>query len=206
MAGADAGKGMEYASVLTTCPYCGCGCGLYLQVLDEKIVGILPSKTHPISQGALCIKGWNAHAFVYSKDRLTKPLVRKGDKLVETSWDEAISAVAAKLGEMKARSGPDSIGVFSSARCTNEENYVIAKFARAVIGTNNIDHCARLCHASTVAGLGEVFGSGAMTNSVGDMEQADCILVNRLEHSGTAPAHRRAHNEGEGQRGETHSR
>lgn len=135
---------IEYQNVLTTCPYCGTGCALHLQVLDKKLVGVLPAKNHLISEGSLCIKGWNAHAFVNHKDRLSTPLIRKNGELVEATWDEALNLIAEKLGAIKAESGPDSIAVMASAKCTNEENYVLQKFARAVIGTNNIDHCARL--------------------------------------------------------------
>jgi formate dehydrogenase alpha subunit len=168
---------MNYRNVLTTCPYCGTGCGLYLQVIDEKLVGVIPCKTHPINEGKLCIKGWNAHKFVEHPDRLKRPLIKKDGTFVETNWDEALSLVAQKFFEIKKNHGPDSIGVLSSARCTNEENYLMQKFARAVIGTNNVDHCARLCHASTVAGLANAFGSGAMTNSTPEFENADCILI-----------------------------
>lgn len=134
---------IEYENVLTTCPYCGTGCALHLQVLDEKLVGVLPAKNHVVSEGGLCIKGWNAHAFVNHPDRLQKPLIRKNGKLEEATWDEALKLVADKLGEIKTKS-PDSVAFLSSAKCTNEENYLLQKFARAVIGTNNIDHCARL--------------------------------------------------------------
>jgi len=135
---------IDCTSILSTCPYCGTGCGLHLQVLDGKLVGTLPAKNHPISEGGLCIKGWNAHDFVNHGDRLQTPLVRKNGKLLEASWEEALSLVADKLQTIKAASGPDSVAVLSSAKCTNEENYVLQKFARAVVGTNNIDHCARL--------------------------------------------------------------
>lgn len=135
---------LAYRNVLTTCPFCGVGCGLHLQVLDGKVVGVLPAKTHPLSQGSLCLKGWNAHAFIYHKDRLRQPLMRRNGKLVETSWDEALSLVARRLSEIKAQFGPDSIAFLASAKATNEENYLLQKFARAVIGTNTIDHCARL--------------------------------------------------------------
>jgi predicted molibdopterin-dependent oxidoreductase YjgC len=135
---------IEYKNVLTTCPYCGTGCALHLQVLDGDLVGVLPAKNHVISQGGLCIKGWNAHAFVNHKDRLRTPLIRKDGVFVEASWDEALTLVAEKLSAVKAESGPDSVAVLTSAKCTNEENYLLAKFTRAVIGTNNIDHCARL--------------------------------------------------------------
>jgi formate dehydrogenase alpha subunit len=168
---------MNYRNVLTTCPYCGTGCGLYLQVVNEKLVGVIPCKTHPVNEGKLCIKGYNAHKFVEHPDRLKKPLIKKEGKFVEVGWDEALSLIAQKLFEVKKNHGPDSIGMLSSARCTNEENYLMQKFARAVIGTNNVDHCARLCHASTVAGLANAFGSGAMTNSTPEFENADCILI-----------------------------
>ena len=135
---------MEYHNVLTTCVYCGAGCGLYLQVLDGKVVGVLPAKQHPISEGKLCIKGWNAHAFIYHPDRLQTPLIKENGRFRETTWDEALDLVAQKLEEIKSEHGPDALGFLCSAKCTNEDNYVFQKFVRAVIGTNNVDHCARL--------------------------------------------------------------
>jgi predicted molibdopterin-dependent oxidoreductase YjgC len=135
---------MEFKTVLTTCPYCGCGCGLLLEVLDGKLVGTLPSKTSPVNQGKLCVKGWTVHEFVTSPHRLIKPMVRKDDVLEESSWDQALELAAARLKEIKGKYGPDSIAVLTSAKCTNEENYLLQKFTRAVLGTNNIDHCARL--------------------------------------------------------------
>ncbi len=137
---------MEYKNVQTTCIYCGCGCGLYLEVLDGKLVGTLPVKEHPISEGKLCIKGWNAHDFVYHPERLTSPLIRdqKGGELREASWEEALDLVASRLSLIAERDGPDAIGFLASAKCTNEENYLLQKLARGVIGTNNVDHCARL--------------------------------------------------------------
>ena len=135
---------MDYQTVRTTCTYCGTGCGVLLEVLDGEVVGTLPQKDHPINEGKLCIKGWSAHEFIYADGRVAKPLIRKGDKLEEASWDEAIEFVAKRLLELKEKHGPDSLGCFSSAKCTNEENYLLQKIFRAVIGTNNVDHCARL--------------------------------------------------------------
>jgi len=135
---------IEYKNVLTTCPYCGVGCGVNLQVLDGQLIGALPSQNHPVSEGGMCIKGWNAHAFVHHQDRLKKPLIREAKGFREVSWAEALSLVAEKLVEIRDKHGPDSIGLLASAKCTNEENYLLQKFARAVIGTNNVDHCARL--------------------------------------------------------------
>jgi formate dehydrogenase alpha subunit len=164
---------MKYENVLTTCPYCGAGCNFYLQVLDGELIGVLPCKSHVVSQGKLCIKGWNASDFVVSGDRLTKPLTKRNGKFYEVSWDEALDTVSGRLKEYS----PDSVAVLSSAKCTNEENYLMMKFTRAVLGTNSVDHCARLCHASTVVGLVKTFGSGAMTNSIRELEDADCILI-----------------------------
>ena len=128
----------------TVCPYCGCGCGMLLVVKDGQIAGCEPWQRHPVNEGKLCIKGWNAHQFIDHPDRLTKPLIREGDEFTEASWDEALTIIAGKLTALKDQSGPDAIAFLSSARCTNEENYLLQKFARAVIGTNNVDHCARL--------------------------------------------------------------
>lgn len=164
---------MSYYNVLTVCPYCGSGCTFYLQVLQGEIIGILPNKNHEISQGNLCIKGWFANEFVTHKDRLKKPLIKKDGNFVEASWDEALQLVAKKLKGYK----PEEVGTLSSAKVSNEENYLMQKFTRAVLKTNNVDHCARLCHASTVVGLGKSFGSGAMTNSIPEMENTKCMFV-----------------------------
>ncbi len=135
---------MDYKSILTTCTYCGCGCGLYLEVLDGRIMRTIPSKTSPVNEGKLCVKGWYIHEFVQDPTRLKSPLIRKGDSLEETSWDSALDHAASELKRIKDAYGPDSIGFFTSAKCTNEDNYVLQKFARAAVGTNNVDHCARL--------------------------------------------------------------
>ena len=135
---------MDFNTVTTTCPYCACGCGLCLEVLDGRIVGTLPSKTSPTNKGKLCIKGWNVHEFVQHSDRLKKPLIRNGESFREVPWGEALNYAASEIRRIKDTHGPDSIGFLTSARCTNEENYILQKFARAAIGTNNVDHCARL--------------------------------------------------------------
>lgn len=135
---------MDYKTVLTTCTYCGCGCNFFLEVLDGELVGTIPCKTSYVSQGGLCIKGWNVHEFVTSKKRLTSPMIRKNGELQEVSWEEAIDYTASNLKQIKDENGSDSIGFFASAKVTNEDNYILQKFARAGIGTNNVDHCARL--------------------------------------------------------------
>jgi predicted molibdopterin-dependent oxidoreductase YjgC len=135
---------MRYQSVLTICPFCGVGCGIHLQVMDGAAIGVLPARSHPVSEGRLCAKGWNAHAFLHRPDRLTRPLARENGELKETSWGQALDIVADRLDKIRAGTGSDTIGVLSSAKCTNEENYLLQKLARGALGTNNIDHCARL--------------------------------------------------------------
>jgi predicted molibdopterin-dependent oxidoreductase YjgC len=135
---------MQCDMVLTTCPFCGSGCNFYLQVLEGRITDVVPCKTHPVSQGKLCVLGRNAHRYIAHGERLKKPLARKGDDFVEISWSEAIETVAKRFKEIKGSSGLDALSVLASAKCTNEENYLIMKFARGVLETNNIDHCARL--------------------------------------------------------------
>lgn len=168
---------MQPDMVMTTCPFCGTGCNFFLQVMDGEILDVVPNKTHAVSQGELCVLGRNSYKYIKSKDRLTKPLLKQGDRFVEIGWEEAFKRVAEGLLGIKERHGADSLGILASAKCTNEENYLIMKLARSVLGTNNVDHCARLCHASTVAGLAASLGSGAMTNSINEVEDTDCMLV-----------------------------
>ncbi|GAI27942.1 unnamed protein product, partial [marine sediment metagenome] len=160
--------------VTTICPYCGVGCQLKIEVKDERIVASKPDPDGAANHGQACVKGrYGIAEFVHHHDRLTTPLIRKKGELKESSWDEALELVAK---EMKHYT-PQEVGVITSAKCTNEENYVIQKFARAVLGTNSVDHCARLCHAPTVTGLVQSFGSGAMTNSISEISDAACILA-----------------------------
>jgi len=150
----------------------------YLVVGDDgKLAGVEPSTEHIVARGQLCVKGWNAHDFVNHPDRLRQPMIRKNGKMETVSWDEALDVVVSRLKEIQSANGNDSVAFFSSAKTTNEENYLMMKLSRAVFKTNNVDHCARLCHSSTVVGLAATLGSGAMTNSISCMEKADCILV-----------------------------
>ncbi len=131
-------------SVLTTCGYCGCGCNFYVKVHDERIIGILPKPDHPVSLGMLCAKGWLGHGFVHHYDRLRCPKIRlKDGTFKDVTWDFAIDVIAKKWLETRTYE-PQSFAVFSSARCTNEENYLATKLARSVMQTPHIDHCARL--------------------------------------------------------------
>mgnify|MGYP001154930486 FL=1 len=164
---------MDIRYVSTTCPYCGTGCGFNLVVRDGKVFDVAHWQRAPVNGGKLCPKGRYAHEFINSPDRLTKPLIKKEGRFVEATWDEAYDLIAERFGSYK----PDEMACLSSARASNEENYLMQKFARVVLKTPHIDHCARLCHASTVAGLAAVFGSGAMTNSIQDISESKCVFV-----------------------------
>ncbi len=135
---------MECKVVPSVCSYCGTGCGVLFEVVNGKIKKTLPMKSHPVNQGKLCIKGWNLHEHVNSFMRLKSPLIRENGRLQKATWNEAIQTTAENLKKISDTHGPDSIGVLVSAKVTNEENYLAQKFTRAVIGTNNVDHCARL--------------------------------------------------------------
>ncbi len=167
--------GTPERTVVTTCPYCGVGCQLALDIEHGKVVGAAPAETDGTSnQGQACVKGrFGIAEFVHHPERLTNPLIKQDGKFVEVTWEEALDLVTGRLCGYKG----NQVAVISSAKCTNEDNYVVQKFARAALGTNNVDHCARLCHASTVAGLAQSLGTGAMTNSYAEIGDAACVLV-----------------------------
>ena len=130
--------------VATTCTYCGCGCQIELNVLDNRVASVIGRGDAAVNQGSMCVKGRFGYEFIGSDQRLTTPLIKRNGRFEEAGWDEALDLIARRLNKIKSEHGPDAIGGFSSARCTNEENYLFQKFMRAVIGTNNVDHCARL--------------------------------------------------------------
>lgn len=161
----------------TVCPYCGVGCELSVGTIGDQIVQVLPVVDSPVNKGHLCVKGRYAHGYIHSPDRVLGPMVRRDGRLQPATWDEAIDAVAQKFQEVKKDHGPDSIGVLGSARAPNEDNYLAQKFARVVLGTNNVDCCARVCHGPTAAAMKVMLGTGAATNSFDDIELAHTILV-----------------------------
>lgn len=172
-------KEYKIDKIQTTCPYCGVGCQLELHVKKNEIIKVesRSNENSPNSNKGICVKGRFGYDFVNHSDRITQPLINRNGEFQEVSWDAALNYVVEELKSIKKESGPDSIAGLSSAKCTNEENYLMQKFMRAVIGTNNIDHCARLCHSSTVAGLKKSFGSAAMTNSIEEISSTDVIFV-----------------------------
>lgn len=174
----------------TTCAYCGVGCTLELHSVNDQIFKATSPTDAVVNQGQLCVKGRFGFDYVQSPDRLTTPLIRRGGlpgarrgspeygTLEPASWDEALDLVARRLNELKAVHGPNVLAGLSSAKCTNEENYLFQKLMRAAIGTNNVDHCARLCHASSVVALNMALGSASMSNSIDEVRHVtDCMLV-----------------------------
>ncbi len=163
--------------VRTTCSYCGVGCNLEASIKDGKVVAIDTPKETEVNAGHTCIKGRYAFGFYDHPDRLRSPLIKRSGKFEKASWDEAYEYIKNKLEKIKKEDGPDAIAGISSARCTNEENYVFQKMIRAVVGTNNIDCCARICHSPTAWGMQQTFGTGAATNSTEDIYHADLFIV-----------------------------
>ncbi len=181
-----AGREPQFDRVKTTCVYCGVGCQFEFVVNKRKnqivyVDSVMPNRLEEraeVNGLSLCVKGRFGTDFIHHPDRLTSPLIKENGEFREASWDEAFDVIESRFKQVLQEHGPDAFSILSSAKCTNEENYLLQKFARAAIKTNNIDHCARLCHASTVTGLVRTFGSGAMTNSIHDLtHDADVIFI-----------------------------
>ena len=173
--------------VVTTCPHCGVGCQLELQVAGGRVVGVEPAYG-PANRGILCVKGkFGSYKFASSPDRLTDPLIKENGTFRTASWDEALDLIAGRMKAIIAKDGPDAVAGFSCSRAPNEDNYMFQKMMRAAIGTNNVDNCARVCHSASVIGLATTLGSGAMTNTIRDVtHDVDAIL---LVGSNTTEAH-----------------
>ena len=161
----------------TTCPYCGTGCELEVGARGSQVIVARPITDSPVAKGHLCVKGRYAHRFAHATDRITEPMIRENGEWREVTWDEAYEFTATRMKQILEESGPQALGVLGSARATNEENYVAQKFARVVLGSNNVDCCARVCHAPSAAALKATLGTGAATNSFNDIEVAAGFLV-----------------------------
>jgi len=171
-------KSMNFTNkTRTICTYCGVGCNLEVATNGGKIKSIQAPFNAEVNTGHTCLKGRYAFSFYNHQDRLTTPLIRKNGEFVPASWDEAYALIAEKFKSILANYGPDALAGISSARCTNEENYLMQKFFRVYIGTNNIDCCARVCHSPTAIGMQRTYGTGAATNSIKDIKYTDCIMV-----------------------------
>ncbi|WP_420489797.1 formate dehydrogenase subunit alpha [Neobacillus drentensis] len=167
----------------TVCTFCGVGCSFEVWTKDREILKIEPSENAPVNSVSTCVKGKFGWDFVNSQERITTPLIRKGDVFVEASWDEALSLVAEKLGGIKDTYGSDAIGFISSSKITNEENYLIQKVARQVFGTNNVDNCSRYCQSPASWGLQQTGGIGGDSGTIQDIAGAGLVML-----VGCAPA------------------
>jgi formate dehydrogenase major subunit len=161
----------------TTCAYCGVGCNFDVGMRAGRIVSMKPVEASPVNWGHACVKGRFGWDYVYSKERLRKPIKRVGTEWVECSWDDALNMIGSEFKRIRDTHGPDALAGISSSRGTNEENYLLQKFMRCAVGTNNIDNCARVCHSATVSGMMEVFGTWAATNSLNDLEKAKLLML-----------------------------
>jgi formate dehydrogenase major subunit len=171
--------GQPERSVVTTCGYCGVGCGFKAEIKGDEVVRMVPWKDGKANEGHACVKGRFAWGYAGHKDRITKPMIREKitDPWREVSWDEAVGHAASEFKRLQAKYGRDAIGGLSSSRCTNEEAYLVQKLVRAAFGNNNVDTCARVCHSPTGYGLGVTLGTSAGTQTFKSVEKADVILV-----------------------------
>jgi len=168
---------MADKTVRTVCSYCGVGCNLEVAVMNDQILSVQGAMDAEVNAGHTCLKGRYAFGFYKHPDRLTTPLLKVDGEHQPISWDEALTIIADKFSTIKQKSGANAIAGISSSRCTNEENYLMQKFMRAVIGNNNIDCCARVCHSPTAYGMQQSFGTGAATNSISDLQKSNFIMV-----------------------------
>lgn len=166
---------------LTTCTFCGVGCGIYLETDGRRITGTYPSMSHPANRGRICVRGWHVHEVASSPDRIRRPLIRDQGAFREATWHEAIALVATQVARIRSEYGPDAIGFINSPRCSNEESYLLQKLARAVVGTNNVDHGMGAYRAGSIEILLEMLGVPAATNSLEDIEKSDVIVVDGVD-------------------------
>ena len=180
--------GTTTSEVETVCPFCGCGCGLCLEIKDGRLIRARPSVSNPVNHHTLCARGSYGYDFVHSPDRLTSPLLNVNGDFQEASWEQALGMISDEFKRIKQEYGPNSLAVLGSSKCTNEENYLLQRFARGVIGTNNIDNGSRVYSSPSRIGLGWTIGIPGTTNSLDDLEQSEVILVVGANPAVSAPA------------------
>jgi formate dehydrogenase alpha subunit len=181
-------RGTTQTVVQTTCPFCGCGCSIGLEAKDGHVVRVIPGKESSVNKGTLCVRGSYGCDFIHSSDRLLKPLVKRNNTFEEVSWKEALEQVATGFKRLKEECGSDSLAVLGSSKCTNEDNYVLQRFARCVLGTNNIDNGGRLYNSASRVGLGSSLSFSGTTSYLSDLEQTELILVIGADPNASAPA------------------
>jgi len=180
-------RGTTKTTVRTTCPFCGCGCCISLEVKDNRIVRVSPDEVDVLNHGTLCVRGSYGYDFIESRDRLTKPLVKMKDGFREVSWNRVLELIATEFKRIKDQHGPNCLAILGSSKCTNEENYLLQRFARCVLGINNIDNGSRLYSSATPLGLGSSIGFSGTTNYLSNLEQAQVIMVVGADPSVSAP-------------------
>jgi predicted molibdopterin-dependent oxidoreductase YjgC len=169
------------AHKLTTCTFCGVGCGIYVETAGNQVVGAYPSMSHPTNGGRICLRGWHVHEVASSPDRLKSPLLKKDGHFQEVSWDEALGFIASRMKEIRDRHGPDALAFLNSPRCSNEEAYLLQKLARAVIGTNNADHGTGVYCNNSINVLLDMLGVPASTSSVSELARSEVIVVDGVD-------------------------
>ncbi|MFC1926033.1 formate dehydrogenase subunit alpha, partial [Chloroflexota bacterium] len=179
--------GTTKTTIPSTCPFCGCGCSLCLEVKDNHVVRVTPDQNDSVNHGTLCVRGSYGCDFIHSPERLTKPLVKSNGDFEEASWEQALELVASELGRIRDKHGPQSLAVLSSSKGTNEENYLLQRFTRCVLGTNNIDNGSRLYNSATRVGLGSSIGYVGTTKDISALEQSEVILVVGADPTSSAP-------------------
>ena len=180
--------GTTTTAVDTICPFCGCGCSISLEVKDNRIIRARPGIKSQVNRGTLCVRGCYGYDFVHSGERLTTPLVKVNGDFQEVSWEQALDRIAVEFKRIKEEHGADSLAVLGSSKCTNEENYLLQRLARGVLGTNNIDNGSRLYNPATRFGLGQSIGFPGTTNSIDKLEDSEVIMVVGANPAASAPA------------------
>ena len=170
-------RGTAKTTVQTTCPFCGCGCSINVEVKNNRLVRVTAGSRDGINHGALCVRGSYGFDFIHSPERLAAPLVKKDGTFKQGPWEEALETVASEFSRIKNEHGPGSLAILGSSKCTNEENYLLQRFARCVLGTNNIDNGSRLYHSPTSMGLGSSVGFSGTTNDLRDLGHSEVILL-----------------------------
>ncbi|MFC1915120.1 formate dehydrogenase subunit alpha [Chloroflexota bacterium] len=179
--------GTTISAVETVCPFCGCGCGLCLEVKDNRLVRVRPSAKSLVNHNTLCIRGSYGYDFVHSPDRLTAPLIKVNGDFQQASWEQTLDFISEEFKRIKEKYGPNSLAILGSSKCTNEENYLLQRFARAVLGTNNIDNGSRIYNSPSRIGLACTVGIPGTTNSLDDLEKSEVIMVIGANPAVSAP-------------------
>jgi predicted molibdopterin-dependent oxidoreductase YjgC len=166
---------------LSTCTFCGVGCGIYLETAGNRITGAYPSMSHPTNAGRICVRGWHVHEVASAPDRLLQPLIKRQGRFEQASWPEALDFIAQKLRQIRHQHGPDALAFLCSPRCSNEESYLLQKLARAVLGTNNVDHGTGVYTHNSIHVLRDMLGVPATTSSVADLARSQVIVVDHVD-------------------------